>query len=130
MEWVAIVTTVALIQCTLFSFVVGRARVKYQIRAPAVQGHEVFERTLRIHANTVEQLILFLPALWLFAWYLEPRAAAVLGGAFILARQRYFNDYLEQPRERGTGFLAGLLVTLTLLVGGLAGAVYHLYLST
>lgn len=126
MEWVAIVTTVALIQCALFSFVVGRARVKYQIRAPAVQGNEMFERTLRIHANTVEQLILFLPALWLFAWYLEPRLAAVLGGIFILARQRYFNDYLEQPQERGSGFLAGFLVTLLLLTGGLGGALYQL----
>lgn len=126
MEWVAVVTAVALIQCTLFSFIVGRARVKYQIRAPAVQGHEIFERTLRIHANTVEQLILFLPALWLFAWYLEPRLAAILGGIFIFARQRYFNDYLEQPQERGSGFLIGLLATLALLIGGLGGALYQL----
>ena len=58
MEWVAIITVVALLQCALFSFVVGRARVKYQIRAPAVQGHELFERSLRVHANTVEQLSL------------------------------------------------------------------------
>ncbi|MBF1801035.1 MAPEG family protein [Alloalcanivorax profundimaris] len=126
MEWVAIVTIVALLQCALFSFVVGRARVKYQVRAPAVHGHEIFERCQRGHANTVEQLVLFLPALWLFGWYLEPRAAAVLGLVFVIGRQLYFNAYLQQPRNRGRGFLVGFLATVTLLLGGLGGAVFHL----
>ncbi|KAF0804760.1 glutathione S-transferase [Alcanivorax xiamenensis] len=128
MEWVAIVTVLALLQCALFSFLVGRARVKYQIRAPSVTGHELFERSHRIHANTVEQLVLFLPALWLCGWYLEPRAAAVVGGLFLIGRQLYFNHYLEQPRDRGTGFLLGFLVTLTLLLGALGGAVSSLIL--
>lgn len=126
MEWVAIITVVALLQCALFSFVVGRARVKYQIRAPAVQGHELFERSLRVHANTVEQLILFLPGLWLCAWYLEPRAAAALGALFVIGRQLYFNAYLASPRDRGRGFLLDFLATLTLLLGGLGGAVADL----
>lgn len=126
MQWVAIVTVLALLQCALFSFIVGRARVKYQIRAPAVQGHEIFERTLRIHANTIEQLVLFLPALWLCGWYLDARVAALLGAIFIVARQLYFNDYLQQPRDRGRGFLLGFLTTLTLLIAGLGGAIYQL----
>ncbi len=129
MEWVAIVTVVALLQCTVFSFVVGRARVKYQVRAPAVQGHEMFERSLRIHANTVEQLTLFLPGLWLCGWYLEPHAAAALGAVFVVGRQLYFNAYLESPRDRGRGFLVGLLATLTLLLGGLGGALADLITS-
>ncbi len=128
MEWVAIVTVLALLQCALFSFLVGRARVKYQIRAPAVAGHELFERSHRIHANTVEQLVLFLPALWLCGWYLEPRAAAVVGSLFLIGRQLYFNQYLEQPRDRGTGFLLGFLATLTLLLGALGGAISSLIL--
>ncbi len=129
MEWVAIVTVVALLQCALFSFVVGRARVKYQVRAPAVQGHELFERSLRIHANTVEQLMLFLPGLWLCGWYLEPHAAAALGAVFVIGRQLYFNAYLESPQERGRGFLVGFLATLTLLLGGLGGALADLIAS-
>lgn len=126
MEWVAIVAIVALFQCALFSFLVGRARVKFQIRAPAVQGHEIFERAQRIHANTVEQLILFLPALWLCGQYLEPRAAALLGALFVIARQLYFNDYLRQPRDRGRGFMLGFLATVVLLLGGLGGALFDL----
>lgn len=126
MEWVAIITAVAVLQCALFSFVVGHARVKYQIRAPAIQGHELFERCQRAHGNTVEQLALFLPGLWLFGWYLEPRAAAALGLLFVVGRQLYFNAYLEQPRQRGRGFLLGFLATLTLLLGGLGGALAQL----
>ncbi|GAA5111940.1 MAPEG family protein [Alloalcanivorax gelatiniphagus] len=129
MEWVAMITAVAVLQCALFSVVVGRARVKYQIRAPAVQGHEMFERCQRAHGNTVEQLVLFLPGLWLFGWYLEPRAAAALGLLFVVGRQLYFNAYLDQPRQRGRGFLLGFLASIALLLGGLGGALAQLILN-
>lgn len=72
--------------------------------------------------------MLFLPALWLCGWYLEPRAAAVVGSLFLIGRQLYFNHYLEQPRDRGTGFLLGFLATLTLLLGALGGAISSLIL--
>ncbi|MDX1803057.1 MAG: MAPEG family protein [Alcanivorax sp.] len=126
MAWVAITTIIALLQCTLFSFLVGRARVKYQVHAPAISGQPVFDRVQRIHANTVEQLVVFLPALWLCGWFLEPRLAAAVGLLFIIGRQRYFNHYMDDPCQRGKGFLLGLASTLLLLLGALAGAILAL----
>jgi glutathione S-transferase len=54
--------------------VAGRAREKYGIKAPSVTGHENFERAYRVQMNTVEQMVFFLPALWLCAVLLPTRA--------------------------------------------------------
>ncbi len=47
----------------------GRARGRYKIAAPAMTGDPMFERHVRVHANTLESLPFFLPSLWLFASY-------------------------------------------------------------
>ncbi len=67
MEAVAIVTVVALAQFVFFSIQVGSMRGKHGVSAPAVTGHPEFERMFRIQQNTMEQLVAFIPALWIFA---------------------------------------------------------------
>ncbi|MGH8239623.1 MAG: MAPEG family protein, partial [Steroidobacteraceae bacterium] len=79
MPYVAIVTVAALLQFFWFGWQVGVARGKYQIEAPAVSGNEMFERVFRVHMNTLEQLIVFLPSLWIFASFISPIWAAAIG---------------------------------------------------
>src|SRR3954447_5674348 len=43
----------------------GYLRGKYKIQAPAVTGHPAFERAHRAHINTVENLVVFVPVLWI-----------------------------------------------------------------
>src|ERR1700730_1067972 len=53
-------------------FMVGRVgylRRKLKIEAPAVTGHPDFDRGHRTHMNTVENLILFLPLLWVANYF-------------------------------------------------------------
>ena len=85
MHYVAIVTAVALLQFFWFGWQVGVARGKYGIAAPAVSGNEMFERVFRVHMNTLEQLVVFLPALWIFASFISPLWASILGAVFIVA---------------------------------------------
>lgn len=122
MQLVAIVTGLALLQVFIFAFQVGAARGKYKVNAPAITGAAEFERNFRAHQNTVEQLIIFVPALWMFAYYVNPAIAAGLGLVFIIARQLYRAAYLANPDNRGIGFLAGALAMMTLLIGGMIGA--------
>ena len=67
MEYIAIVTLLALMQFMLFSIQVGAMRVKHGVKAPATVGHPDFERMFRIQQNTMEQLVVFIPALWVYA---------------------------------------------------------------
>jgi glutathione S-transferase len=123
LEIIAIITVLVIIEYMLFSFRVGMARGKYDVAAPATTGHEIFERYYRVQQNTVEQLIIFLPALWIFAQFTSVTGAAVLGTIFILARAYYAISYYADPEKRGPGFLIGFLANAILVVGSLYGAI-------
>jgi glutathione S-transferase len=126
-EFPAIVTGVALVEYVAFVMLAGNARRRSGIAAPAMSGDEMLERHLRVQYNTVEQLIVFLPALWLYAWFRGALTAAVIGVFFIIGRAWYAIGYLRDPASRGPGFLLGFLATIVLLAGGLAGAARRLF---
>jgi uncharacterized MAPEG superfamily protein len=126
MEFVAIVTVLALLQYIYFAVLVGQARGKFGVNGPAVTGHPVFERYFRVQMNTLEILVAFLPALWLFAQYINPTWAAILGAIYLVGRFLYLRAYVADPAKRGLGFGLSMLPTLALLLGGLVGAVLAL----
>ena len=122
MEIIAIITVVALLEYMVFSFQVGAARGKYDVPAPATTGNEIFERLNRVQQNTLEQLIVFLPTLWIFALHTSVTGAAILGTLFIIGRAIYAITYVADPAKRSAGFLLGFLANACLLLGGLYGA--------
>ncbi|MBV9063492.1 MAG: MAPEG family protein, partial [Alphaproteobacteria bacterium] len=65
----ALVTILVLILYVAMGARVGRMRGKHNVAAPATAGHPEFERAFRVHMNTLEQLIIFLPLLWLATFF-------------------------------------------------------------
>lgn len=122
MEPVAVVIVLALVQYVVFGMLVGWARGKYGVKAPAVTGHEIFERYFRVHQNTLELLVAFVPAIWLFGIYVDPTWAALLGLVYLVARALYLRGYVADPAKREVGFTLSVLPILVLLVGALWGA--------
>ena len=129
MEVIAIVTFIALLQYTLMAFKVGQMRVKHEVRAPATTGDPEFERMFRVHQNTMENLVVFLPALWMYGYFQNPLWGAGIGMLFVIGRFLYQRAYLEDPTSRSRGFLLGLLSFSILLVGALIGAGKVLYVN-
>ncbi len=123
MHLVDIVAIIALLQFFVFAALVGRARGKYGVKAPAVSGHEMFERAYRVQMNTLELLMLFVPALYIAARYWPAGQVASCGAVFILGRLLYQQAYMADPAKRGLGFLLSIGPCLILLVAGLVGAV-------
>jgi glutathione S-transferase len=123
MPYVAIVTVAALLEFLYFGIMVGGARTKYGVHAPATTGNEMFERYFRVHMNTLEQLVIFLPALWIFASYVSPTWGAALGVVFIIGRAVYARSYLRDPKSRTAGFALTALPIFALLIGIVVGAV-------
>ena len=117
MGYVLVVIVLALLQFLWFGLAVGRARARFGIHAPAVTGNENFERYCRVHMNTLEQLVMFLPAIWLFAQFVDPHWAAALGGVYLLGRTIYFYSYIRDPRSRALGFALSSLPSLVMLAG-------------
>jgi glutathione S-transferase len=122
MAWVALVIVLALIELVVLMFLVGYARGKYGVAAPATTGHEVFERYFRVHQNTVEQLLLFVPSVWLFATFISPIWAAAIGAVFLVGRIVYARSYIRDPKARSLGFGLTMLPNLALILGALFGA--------
>ncbi len=123
MELVILVVMLALIQYIVFAVQVGNARMKYGIRAPAMSGHPVFERCVRVQMNTLEQLIIFVPASFSYAyladslgWY-GSEVAAFLGVIYLIGRALYARAYVQDPATRSIGFMM-TFVPCALMIGG------------
>jgi uncharacterized membrane protein YecN with MAPEG domain len=123
MALVAVVAVLALLEYFVFVFQCGRARGRLGVAAPAITGNTEFERYYRVQLNTVEQLVIFLPALFLFAHFLAWHGtAAGLGVVFVVGRALYARAYVTDPARRGPGFGLTLLANALLLLGALVGA--------
>jgi glutathione S-transferase len=103
MEAVTIVTVLALMQFYWFGIEVGKMRVKHQCKAPAITGAPEFERMFRVQQNTMEQIVMFLPALWLFAELVNPLWAAGMGVVYLIGA--LFTEW-PMSRNRKVGLWA------------------------
>ena len=100
---------------------VGRARGRYGVKAPAVTGHEMFERAYRIQMNTLENAAIFLPALWLYAAFMGDKGAAIGGAVWLLSRVWYAVAYQRLPSSRGAAFGLSATAFCGLWLGALWG---------
>ncbi len=126
MEYVALVIVAALLQYFYFGILVGNARGKFNVAAPAITGHPVFERYYRVHQNTLEILVIFIPAIVLFGYWVRPDLGAGIGAVYLVGRLVYLRAYVSDPGTRSLGFGLSILPTLILLLGGGIAAVFSL----
>ena len=126
MEPVVLVSLLALIEYIVFGARVGFARGRTGIKAPATTGNEEFERHFRVHYNTIEQLILFLPGMWIFGYYVGAYWAAGIGVVYLVGRLVYGLSYVKDPDTRGTGMLLSVVPCWILILGGLCGVIWSM----
>lgn len=121
----AIVTVLALLTFFWTGFRVGGMRQKHGIKAPATTGNTEFECAYRVQMNTLEQIVIFLPLLWLSNAYfmMWPYLTGALGLVWIVGRIVYAVGYMADPTKRGTGFLISLVATAGLLITTIIGIV-------
>ncbi len=123
MSIVHIVAVLAVMQFILFGILVGKAREQHGVMAPAVSGNEEFERVYRVQMNTLEQLVCFLPALFMASAYWSPALVALIGCVYLVGRFIYSNAYVADPKKRGLGFALTILPTIILLLAAMLGAI-------
>lgn len=126
MHFPALVTLAALVLFFAIIVYVGHARIKYKVKAPATTGNEDFERIFRVQMNTLENLMVFLPSLWLFSSYVSPLWAGVLGLIWILGRVDYAISYTKSAKLRTRGFSISAFAVVTLLVGSVIGVIVRI----
>lgn len=126
MDWVIIVTVLALLQYTWFGIQVGAVRGRHGLKAPVMFGAPEFDRMFRVHYNTMEQLVLLLPLMWMFAFAVNEIWAAGFGVVFIVGRFIYRAAYLKDPASRAVGFTLTFLPSAVMSIWLLVVAVRNL----
>ncbi len=105
---------------------VGNARRKYKVPAPATTGNVDFERVFRVQMNTLEWLPIFLVSLWLFVSYWNDAVGALIGLVWIVGRYMYAHGYTLAADQRSMGFMIQAIAVLLLFGGALVGAIMSL----
>jgi len=115
-------STLAILAVYAWTFLVaGRARGIYKVPAPSMDGPPAFLAAQRVQANTLEQMPLILPPLWLCAMFLGEYWAAAGGLAWCIGRIVYALGYYQAPAKREAGFVIGALACLYLTGGTVWG---------
>lgn len=123
MHYVEIVAMLVVVQYLFFTTLVGRARGQYGVKAPAITGHEGFERVYRVQMNTLELMIALLPSMFVAARFWPAAWVAGVGVIYLIGRFIYWRAYVAAPAARGLGFGLSMLPVLMLLLMALAGAI-------
>lgn len=123
MNYVDFVAALAVIQLVFFGLLVGRARGRYGVKAPAVSGHEMFDRAYRVQMNTLELMVAFLPALFIAAKYWPQAYVAGVGVVYLVGRLIYWRSYTAAPASRGLGFALSMIPIMVLLIAALVGMI-------
>jgi len=121
MENATLIVLLALLQYVWFTMRVGITRGKFKVDAPACKGDETWERMFRVQQNTMEQLLIMIPATFAFAYYVSGLWALVVGATFIIGRFLYSAEYLKDPKTRAPGMMLTMLSNAALVLGALGG---------
>lgn len=127
--YIALITVLTVLLLSTTTFLVGRARGKYGVKAPATTGHDGFERAFRVQMNTQEAAVMFLPALWVAASFGVVWLSASLGALWLVGRVWYAVAYANPAGNRGPGFLIGMLALLGLVLQALWGIAWTFVLA-
>ena len=126
MAYIELITVLALLQFLYFGILVSNARTRYGIKAPAVSGDAMFERYYRVQVNTLELLVIFLPAMWMASSHIAPLWIGALGVVYLVGRFIYQTSYVKAPEKRSLGFGLSALPILILLGVDLVGSLLRL----
>jgi glutathione S-transferase len=121
----AAVTILAALICLGTAILVARTRGKHKVSPPAMTGSLAVECALRVQGNTVEQVVIFLPLLWVAALYFHAIGWLVplIGFCWCVGRILYAAGYMSSPGRREPGFVISVLSSIVLAILGVIGLV-------
>ncbi len=121
----AAVTLLAALICLWTAILVARARRRNKLPPPAMIGAAEVERALRAQGNTVEQVVIFLPLLWVAALYFHMIGwlVPIIGLVWCIGRVIFALGYIADAEKRHIGFVISVFANITLAILGVIGLI-------
>ncbi len=126
MIYAIIIILIALLQYMFFIGRVAANRSKLEVVAPHISGNEIWERMYRVQMNTLEQIIIFIPGMLIFSYYVSSNWVILPGIIYLIGRQIYSASYISNPAKRGFGMMLTFISNFSLVIGALIRAIYSL----
>lgn len=128
METAVLLIMLALIQYMVIAMIVASTRDKYGVHAPNTVGNPIWERLYRMQMNTMEQLIIFIPSVLAFAYFISSKWVLLPGITYLIGRLIYYRLYYKNA-NRIVGFSMTFASNIALVAGSLIGAILSLIRS-
>jgi uncharacterized membrane protein YecN with MAPEG domain len=117
------VTVLAALVCLGTAILVARVRRREKISPPAMTGSFAVECALRVQGNTTEQVVIFLPVLWIATLYFQGWVPPLIGLVWCLARILYAYAYMSEPKSRSVGFALSVFCSIGLAILSIWGLI-------
>ena len=121
MVWTQFVTLLSVLQFFGFGILVGRARSKFRVLPPAMVGHPIVERHIRVQQNTLEVLMMLFPSLWIATIYWPDWLTASITVVYLVGRFTYIHGYVQAPEKRHLGYGVSVIPVFALIILDLVG---------
>ncbi len=125
MQVAVLLIMIALLQYIYFTMVTGLSRSKYHVNAPATTGNETWECLYRVQQNTLEQIIIYIPAVLAFSHYVSATWVLLPGIGYLVGRQIFAIVYVKNPPKRGLGMILTFLSSLSMVIGTIIAIVLN-----
>ena len=127
LSYTGLTTGIALLAYYYTLMKAGSARGKFGVQAPSHDGPDEYLRYVRAHQNTLEHIVIFLPALWLFSYAVDSFWGAAIGLLWPVGRMLYALGYYVSAEKRMLGLIISMLPLFVLVLGGFFGCAWNLY---
>jgi glutathione S-transferase len=116
-EILALITVLSAMLTFYLAFNVGMTRAKFKEGALEKMKEKHVVLANRVHMNMVENMVVYLPLLWVASIFGSIKIAVVLGSIWLIARAWYSAAYLKNPGKREIPFFISVIcIVLTALV--------------
>ena len=104
----ALVTLSTSLMIFFLAFRVGMTRMKHKVKPYEDTKEKAVLIANRVHMNTIEMTVVYLPILWVATVFSSANLAWILGIAWFITRVGYAVAYTQKPKKRELPFIMGV----------------------
>ena len=119
----ALVTVFSSLFAFYLAYNVGMVRMKHKAAPYKHTENDEVWIVNRVHMNTIENMAVYLPLLWVATVFGSAETAGAVGAVWFVSRVWYAFGYLNDPKKRQTPFMLGLACIAVTAIIALYGIV-------
>ncbi len=110
------VTVIALLHLFALDVYLSFHKFKHGVKDSEIVNDQNFQKINKIFKNATQELVLFLPLIWIFSLITSDNLTGLVGIAWLITRLNYDFSYFRHPQKVSWTMALDSLVILTLFI--------------